>query len=75
MPGYRKREILSMLVGLVRSQGPSHDPKHEKLPELAGRWFKRYEENPKSAARWYTVGAGRRLTSCASPSRVPDMAA
>jgi hypothetical protein len=42
---------------LVRSQGPSHDPKFDKLPEFAGRWFSRYDVEPKSAARWYTVGA------------------
>jgi predicted metal-dependent hydrolase len=56
--GVPRREVLGMLAGLVRSQGPNHDPKYEKLPELAGRWFKKYDENPKIAARWYTVGAG-----------------
>jgi hypothetical protein len=47
-----------MLASLIRSQGPNHNPKFEKLPEFAGRWFKKYDENPKVAARWYTVGAG-----------------
>lgn len=56
--GVTKREMLTMLAGLVRSQGPNHNPEHEKLPELAGRWFKRFEEEPKSAARWYSVGLG-----------------
>jgi len=56
--GVPRREVLGMLAGLVRSQGPNHDPKYEKLPELAGRWFKKYDENPKIAARWYTVGSG-----------------
>jgi predicted metal-dependent hydrolase len=55
--GVPKREVLAMLAGLVRSQGPSHDPEHEALPVFADRWFKRYDEEPKSAARWYTVGA------------------
>jgi predicted metal-dependent hydrolase len=55
--GVPRREVLGMLAGLLGSQGPNHDPKYEKLPELAGRWFKRYDENPKIAARWYTGGA------------------
>lgn len=55
--GVPRRELLAMLVGLVRSQAPSHDPTYEKLPAFAGRWFHRYEEEPKCAARWYSVGA------------------
>jgi predicted metal-dependent hydrolase len=58
--GVPKRELLAMLVGLVRSQGPNHDPTYEKLPEFAGRWFERYEQEPKSAARWYSIGAAQR---------------
>jgi predicted metal-dependent hydrolase len=57
--GVPKRELLDMLVGLVRSQGPSHDPTFENLPAFAGRWFDRYDQDPKSAARWYSVGAAR----------------
>jgi len=56
--GVPRREFGAMLVGLIRSQGPKHNPKFERLPEFAGRWFKRYDENPKVAARWYTVGVG-----------------
>ncbi|QLL05090.1 metal-dependent hydrolase [Mycobacterium vicinigordonae] len=56
--GVPRREVLDMLVGLIRSQGPRHNPTTEKLPELAARWFAEYDENPKAAARWYTVGAG-----------------
>ena len=55
--GVPKREFLAMLVGLVRSQGPSHDPAYENLPTFAGRWFNRYDEDPRSVARWYSVGA------------------
>jgi predicted metal-dependent hydrolase len=55
--GVPRREVLGMLAGLVRSQGPHHDPKYEKLPELAGHWFKKYDADPKIAARWYTAGA------------------
>lgn len=56
--GVPKREMIAMLTGLVRSQGPSHDPADEKLPKFAGRWFDRYEREPKCAARWYSLGAG-----------------
>lgn len=55
--GVPKSEMVAMLTGLVRSQGPSHDPAYEKLPPFADRWFGRYEEEPKSAARWYSIGA------------------
>jgi hypothetical protein len=58
--GVPKRELYAMLTGLVRSQGPSHDPAHENLPTFAGRWFHRYAEEPRSAARWYSVGAASR---------------
>ncbi len=58
--GVPKRELLDMVVGLVRSQGPGHDPTTERLPAFAGRWFNRYNEKPSSAARWYSVGAAGR---------------
>jgi predicted metal-dependent hydrolase len=58
--GVPKREMLAMLSGLVRSQGPSHDPEYEQLPPFAGRWFDRYDEEPRSAAHWYSVGAAAR---------------
>lgn len=57
--GVPKREMLAMLTGIIRSQGPSHDPATENIPPFAGRWFDRYEVEPKSAARWYSVGAAR----------------
>jgi len=58
--GVPKREFYAMLAGLVRSQGPSHDPEFENLPPFAGRWFRRYSEEPRSAARWYSIGAASR---------------
>lgn len=58
--GVPKREMLAMFTGLVRSQGPSHNPEFEELPPFAGRWFDRFDEEPKSAARWYSVGAAGR---------------
>lgn len=57
--GVPKAEMLAMLIGLVRSQGRSHDPACEHLPEFAGVWFDRYEQEPKSAARWYSIGAAK----------------
>ncbi|OBI83951.1 metal-dependent hydrolase [Mycobacterium asiaticum] len=54
--GVPKREMVAMLTGLVRSQGPHHDPAYENLPPFAGRWFDRYAEEPKCAAHWYSVG-------------------
>ncbi|OBB47387.1 metal-dependent hydrolase [Mycobacterium sp. 852002-51961_SCH5331710] len=56
--GVPRREMIAMLTGLVRSQGPHHDPAYENLPPFAGRWRERYDQEPKSAARWYSVGAG-----------------
>jgi len=58
--GVPKRDLLKMLIGLVRSQGPSHNPALEDLPPFAQRWFNRYDEEPKSAPRWYSVGAASR---------------
>lgn len=52
--GVPRREIATMLGGLVRSQGPTHDPGHEQLPAFAARWFAKYDDNPGVAARWYS---------------------
>jgi len=55
--GVPRRELVAMAMGLVRSQGPRHDPNRENLPAFAGKWFDRFDTEPKSAARWYSVGA------------------
>lgn len=55
--GVPRRELVAMLVGLVRSQGPHHDPSTENLPAFADRWLTRFDAEPKCAARWYSVGA------------------
>ncbi|GAB38963.1 MULTISPECIES: metal-dependent hydrolase [Gordonia] len=60
------REMIEMFVGLVRSQAPDHDPLYERLPDFAARWFRRYDEDPRAAARWYSVGVGE------IAKRVPD---
>jgi predicted metal-dependent hydrolase len=54
--GVPKRELLAMLTGLVRSQMPNHDPANENLPLFAATWVDRYDEEPASAAAWYSVG-------------------
>jgi len=53
-----KREMLSALSGVVRSQIPGHNPAHENLPELAGEWFDRYNDGA-DCTLWYST-AGRR---------------
>lgn len=55
--GVPRHDLLSMLVGLARSQAPNHDPQRERLPKFAAEWFKKYEEDPNVAARWYSAGA------------------
>ena len=64
--GVPRRELMAMLAGLVRSQGPHHDPTVESLPAFAGRWLDRFEEEPKSAARWYSVGTRNRSLTAES---------
>jgi predicted metal-dependent hydrolase len=56
--GVPRKELLKMMYGLVRSQIPSHNPEFEDLPEFADRWFRRFDEEPKAAASWYSVGVG-----------------
>ncbi|UEA58441.1 metal-dependent hydrolase [Gordonia otitidis] len=64
--GVPARDLVEMFVGLVRSQGPGHDPFYERLPAFAARWFRRYDEDPRAAARWYSIGVGE------IAKRVPD---
>ncbi|GAA5052510.1 metal-dependent hydrolase [Nocardia callitridis] len=52
--GLSRREQFTALGGVFRSQMPKHDPSHEKLPELAGRWFERYDAGY-DCTRWYTA--------------------
>lgn len=55
--GVPRRELMSMMVGLVRSQGPRHNPQHERLPAFAARWFAKYDDDPHVAAHWYSLAA------------------
>jgi predicted metal-dependent hydrolase len=70
--GVPKRELVAMLIGLVRSQGPRHDPATENLPAFAGRWFERFDAEPKIAARWYSVGAANRSLMSQGSSVIGD---
>lgn len=49
-----KREMLTALRGVVRSQIPGHDPTHENLPGLAQQWFDRYDAGYE-VTQWYTA--------------------
>lgn len=49
-----RREQLVALGGIIRSQMPRHNPAHENLPDLAGEWFRRYDEGY-DVTRWYTA--------------------
>lgn len=55
--GVPKRELLAMAVGIVRAQGPNHDPTYENLPEFAARWSSQYDQEPTSVAHWYSASA------------------
>lgn len=48
------REQLAALAGVVRSQLPNHNPKHENLPVLAAEWFDRYDAGY-DVTHWYTA--------------------
>ncbi|MFR9751847.1 metal-dependent hydrolase [Nocardia sp. 004] len=49
-----RREQLTALAGIIRSQLPKHNPAHEKLPALADLWFDRYEAGY-DVTHWYTA--------------------
>jgi predicted metal-dependent hydrolase len=70
--GVPRRELLTMLVGLVRSQTPSHDPQSEKLPTFAAQWFAKYDDDPNVAARWYSHGSPR-LARAAGRTAATDL--
>jgi predicted metal-dependent hydrolase len=55
--GVPAREMAAMLAGIIRSQGPRHDPAHADTPPFADRWLARYRQEPRCAARWYSIGA------------------
>lgn len=56
--GLPLRDQYAALKGVVRSQIPGHDPKHEPLPALAQVWFDRYDAGY-DVTRWYTADTTR----------------
>ncbi|WP_421845387.1 metal-dependent hydrolase [Mycobacterium sp.] len=58
--GVPRRELVQMLAGLVRCQGPNHDPAEENVPAFADHWFQKFNDDPSIAPRWYSVGAGKK---------------
>ena len=63
--GVPKTEMVSMVVGLIRSQSPGHDPSLQNLPAFARRWFETYDVEPRSVARWYSAHARTAASSTA----------
>ena len=59
--GVPRRELLAMLAGLVRSQGPHHDPALESLPAFAERWFDRFDEEAEECSPLVFNCQGRRI--------------
>ena len=53
-----RRQQMTALAGIVRSQMPNHRPEHEKLPALAAEWFDRYDAGY-DVTNWYTAEAKR----------------
>ena len=49
-----RRERLVAAGRVLLSQTPFHDPAHEPLPEIADRWFERWN-NGGDVTRWYTA--------------------
>ncbi|NEW26094.1 metal-dependent hydrolase [Nocardia cyriacigeorgica] len=60
--GLPRKEQLTALAGVFRSQMPKHDPTHENLPELADRWFARYDAGY-DCTRWYTADQNTSVAS------------
>jgi predicted metal-dependent hydrolase len=48
-----RKEVLLAAGRVLLSQTPFHDPAHEPLPELADRWFERWDRGG-DVTRWYT---------------------
>ena len=67
------REQLISVAGIVRSQLPNHNPAHEELPALAGRWFDRYDAGYDVTA-WYTAGQRRSGSSAMADMCAPTFA-
>jgi predicted metal-dependent hydrolase len=49
-----RRASVTAGVRVLLSQNPFHNPAHEPLPELAGRWFERWDRGG-DVTHWYTA--------------------
>jgi predicted metal-dependent hydrolase len=49
-----RKQSLTAGIRLLMSQTPFHDPAHNPLPELADRWFERWDSGG-DVTRWYTA--------------------
>jgi predicted metal-dependent hydrolase len=49
------REQAAVVLGVMRSQLPGHNPAKQKLPRFAVEWLARYEAGY-DVTRWYTAG-------------------
>lgn len=49
-----RRERMAAAGRVLLSQTPFHNPDHEPLPELADRWFRRWDAGA-DVTRWYTA--------------------
>lgn len=49
-----RRQIATAAARVLLSQTPMHDPEHEPLPELADRWFRRWDAGG-DVTHWYTA--------------------
>ena len=52
LSGVNRKDKLTALRGLVRSQNPFFDPADENLPVFAEEWFERYERGD-DITHWY----------------------
>ncbi|WP_234784831.1 metal-dependent hydrolase [Mycolicibacter heraklionensis] len=60
--GVPRREILTMIVGLIRSQGPHALHTDEDVPMFAHQWFRRYNADPTAVSHWYTARTDNPIT-------------
>lgn len=61
-------EMIRMVLGLVKSQVPGHDPTHQPLPEFADEWFAGYDEG-RAVATWYASSAAAASVESAADAR------
>ncbi len=55
-------ELIRMLLGLIGSQTPGHDPTHQPLPVFAGQWLRAYDDGV-DVSTWYASTADAHTTA------------